>query len=289
MIPAHVVQFETPKGVSLHGLWFGPKKPKRVAILVHGLTSSAFSVARVVGLVDRETAVLSFNNRGYGIVNQVKRRRGKKTTFILAGSAHEIFTDCIDDIEGALRFVRAQGIRQLYLVGHSTGCQKSVYFASRGNTKNLKGIVLLAPISDYASQKWMDRGGALKKGTALARRLVRTGRGDELMPRELAGVFPCDAQRFLSLYTPESVEEVFSYAHARVPRVLRSVRIPLLLVLAEKDEYSDRPAGDIAEWFAKHSQTLRVDVIADSNHFFTEKEKELTKVMRRFLEETTKA
>ena len=148
MTPAHVVQFETPKGVLLHGLWFGPKKPKRAVVLVHGLTSSAFSVARVLGRVDKYTAVLSFNNRGYGVVNQVKKVKGVKTEFILAGSAHELFTDCVDDIEGALRFVRAQKVRQLYLVAHSTGCQKSVYFASRGNTKNLKGIMLLAPISD---------------------------------------------------------------------------------------------------------------------------------------------
>lgn len=289
MTPAHVVQFETPKGVLLHGLWFGPKKPKRTIVLVHGLTSSAFSVDRVHGLVDKETAVLSFNNRGYGVVNQVKQVKGIKTTYILAGSAHELFTDCVDDIEGALSFARAQGVRQLYLAGHSTGCQKSVYFASRGNTRNLKGIILLAPISDYASQKWMDRNGALKKGVALARRLVRAGRPHELMPKELSGVFPCDARRFLSLYTPESVEEVFPYAHARTPKALRSITTPILLVLAGKDEYSDRSATKIAEWFSNHTQTLRIDIIPDSNHFFKKKEKQLTKVMRRFLEETTKA
>ena len=44
MIPAYVVQITTPKNYILNGLWFGPKRPEKVVIFMHGLTGSAFSM-----------------------------------------------------------------------------------------------------------------------------------------------------------------------------------------------------------------------------------------------------
>lgn len=288
MIPAHVVQLVTPKGVLLHGLLFGPKKAKRVFVLVHGLTSSAFSISRVLPLLDAKTAVLTFNNRGHGIVNDVKTKK-KTTEPILAGSAHELFADCVDDIDGAVRFVKKQGAKEVHLIGHSTGCQKIVYWASKRNGgRSAQSITLLAPISDYASQKHMLGEKKLERGVAYAWKMVREGRARQMMPKEFAGVFPCDAQRFLSLYTPESAEEVFSYAHKRVPEALRATRVPIHLVLAEKDEFSDRKPERIAEWFAEHTRILSVTVIRGSNHFFKKKEKEVARAVRKAVEEKRK-
>lgn len=285
MIPANVVHIETPKGVSLHGLWFGPKKPRRVFVLIHGLTSSAFSISRVLPLVDAKTAVLSFNNRGHGIVNDVKSKK-KQTKPVLGGSAHELFSDCVDDIDGALRFCKKQKAGEVYLIGHSTGCQKAIFWASkRKGGSGVKGIVLLAPISDYASHLWMLGEKKLARGVEHAWRLVKMGRVHDFMPAIYAGPFPCDAQRFLSLYTPESIEEVFSYAHARTPEALHAVKVPVHLVLAEKDEFSDRPAKDIAAWFVEHTKTLKVSVIRGANHFFKKKEEGIAREVRRFVEE----
>ncbi len=289
MRAANVIHIVTPTGVNLNGLWFGPKKPERVVVLVHGLMSSAFSMRRVLELVDKKTAVLTFNNRGFGLMNYITKniRNSKKQKWILAGCAHEVFTDCVDDIEGALDFVRAQGVRKIFLAGHSTGCQKSIYFASRGNTKHLKGIILLAPISDYASYRALDdKNGAHKKALAVARQLVKSGKPHAMIPDELAGEFKCDAQRFISLYTPDSPEEVFSYASPKVlPKSLRAVKLPILVVLAEKDEYSDRPAVAMADWFTKHIYTGEAVIVKGSDHSFTEQERPLKRAMVSFMKE----
>lgn len=288
MTPAHVVQLETPKGVLLHGLWFGPKKPRRAFVLVHGLTSSAFSTARVLPLVDAKTAVLTFNTRGHGLANDIKTKATSKKPLI-GGSAHEIFIDCVDDIDGAIRACKKQGVKDIFLIGHSTGCQKSIYWASKRKGGNgVKGIVLLAPISDYASHKHLLGEKLLREGVEYAWRAVHRGRAQEMMPAKYAGVFPCDAQRFLSLYTPESAEEVFSYAHEKVPQALRAVRIPVHLVLAEKDEFSDRPAEQIAAWFALHTRALHTSIIRGSNHFFKKKEKGIAQEVRRFVERVSR-
>src|SRR3989344_5323781 len=106
MRPAHVIEIITPKKFLLNDLWFGPTKPRRAIIWVHGLSSSAFSMKRTISaIVDKNTAVITFNNRGYGVVNKLYSK-GKGKTATIAGAAHEIFTDCVDDVEGAVGFVR---------------------------------------------------------------------------------------------------------------------------------------------------------------------------------------
>src|SRR3989338_10849106 len=133
MRECRVAEIVTPKRVLLNGLWFGAKRPNRVIIWVHGLGSSVFSKLGIVEkLVDKNTAVISFNNRGHDKVSRIARvgeKRIGKT--ILGGGAHEVFTDCVDDIQGAINFVRRAGVKNIYLAGHSTGCQKSIYWAGK--------------------------------------------------------------------------------------------------------------------------------------------------------------
>ena len=285
MRPAYVVQIVTPKKFILNGLWFGPKKPKRAIIFVHGLTGSAFSMQRTVGaLVDAKTAVITFNNRGFEQITSIKRMRGQKTEYVTAGAAHERFTDCSDDIQGAVNTVRKAGVKNVYLAGHSTGCQKAYYWASKSKGgRSVKGIVLLGPLSDYAIALAEDTKGSLKKSIAHARKLVKSGKPHELMPKDVGPWFVCDAQRFLSLYTPESVEDTFPYGQKKNPKLMNSVSVPTLVLLAGADEHGDRPAREIGRWFEKHLNNGRVAIVPRVQHSFHGGEKVVAREIRRFV------
>jgi len=279
----HVIEIVTPKKVLLNGLWFGPKKAKKVIIIVHGLTSSIFSrVPRDVPayLVTKDTAVLSFNNRGHGIVSVVRRKKG----LIIAGSAHEVFTECVDDIRGAVNFARRTGAKKIYLAGHSTGCQKSVYYAHKLRKRSLvDGLILLAPVSDYAAAVKDDRNGKLAKAVRLAKKLVRAGKPQELMPRSLLTPWSIDdAQRFLSLYTPDSTETIFSYEQPKkIPRTLKSVALPILVVWAQEDEYADRPAKEIIGWFERNTgANLGTFIVPRATHSFHGKEADVASAIK---------
>ena len=284
MRPAHVIEIVTPKKVRLNGLWLGPRRAKRVVVWIHGLGSSMFSKLDIVGrLIDTDTAVVMFNNRGHDKVASVIRTTGNS---IKAGAAHEVFTDCVDDIEGALRFTRAAGAKKVFLAGHSTGCQKSVYWSARRG-RGVKGIILLAPMSDYSTVE-KEQG---KKRVAAAEKYVRTlvvrGKKFELIPEAIWPPLD-DAQRFLSLYTGEGPEEIFTYwDQKRTPKTLRSVRKPLLVLLAECDEFQDRPARKIGDWFAKHLKLHdKVVVVPKVQHGFKGGERAVAKAIRRFMLES---
>jgi len=276
----HIV-IETPKGLSLNGLWFGPQKPKKVIVWVHGLGSSAFSKLGIVDeLVDASTAVITFNNRGAGKVSSTSSGRNKR---MRGGAAHEKFTECVDDIEGAVRYAKQRKVKDVFLAGHSTGCQKSVHWATKKN--GVKGIVLLAPVSDYAATVMLDGKRKIDRALAYAMKLVQKKRGHELLPESIwQWSLLADAQRFLSMYAGKGAEEIFLYWDPkRDPKALRSVKVPLLVLLAEKDEYADRPAAEMADWFRAHVRISKnVHVIPQVEHGFIGGEKQVASIIKQW-------
>jgi len=297
--PCRTVRILTPKKYVLDGLWFGAARPTTGIIFVHGLGGNAFSHHDYLEkLANRDTAVLYFSNRGHDTVAGVKRRKPsarKGYVYESAGVAHEIFTDCADDLQGAVDLLRKRGAKRIYLVGHSTGCQKIAWYLSRPGKQSrianrfagqIKGAVLLCPISDFASATHYDEP-KRRKAEIAARKLVRRGKPHELLPANLwRGTV--DAQRFLSLYTPDSKEEIFTYAQPqKIPRALRKLKIPLLVIFAGDDEYRDRPTDEIAAWFCNNlrSRSSAIEIIPGASHSFHGKESGLAKSISRWLAE----
>lgn len=287
MTRCHVADFRTPDGVLLNTLWFGPTKPKRAIIWVHGLGSSAFSKLDIVErLVDQQTAVLTFNNRGHGSVNRISRAESKKGEYI--GGAHEKFTDCVDDVQGAVNFARRAGAKEIYLVGHSTGCQKIVYWGHRKRGRGVKGLILLAPISDYAAGIKLHGKVKIERVALLARAMIRRGRGRELIPQKVWNEELDDAYRFLSLYTPDSIEQsIFPYFdEARPAHIFGSVHLPVLAVFAARDEFADRPADKLAAWFEDRtaSQYFSATIASRANHGFKNAEAFVARAVHNWLD-----
>lgn len=288
---ARIIEIVTPKKVVLSGLLLGPRRPQVLYIFVHGLAGSLFSRHEIsTKLVDRRSGVLLFNNRGSGLVNglKIQGRLGATYSSSLAGQAHEIFQDCLDDLDGALKLALATGARRIFLVGHSTGCQKSVYYLSYRPRSPIKGAILLAPVSDYSTI--ISQIGRLEYHRLLnvAKRWQKTGRGQESL---IAAGWnrPLSAQRFLSLYDPSSAEELFGYASGRSPRLLRRIKRPLFLLLAGNDKYHDRPAQDIAAWFEQSLSDRLADIkiIVGAGHDFSPHSSRVARLIKTWADSIT--
>lgn len=284
-----IIKFETPRKYQLNGLWFGGDNPTKAIVFIHGLTSNAFSNHKLTApLSDKSTAVIYFSNRGSGKINKFKKtdkRKRKGYTSSYFGEAKELFTDCVDDIQGIVNYLNKKGVNNIFLVGHSTGCQKSIYYLSqRGKQKQISGVVLLCPVSDYSAMTLFITKEKLKKIVETAEKMVKKGEGDKLLPYNVWPQYH-SAQRFLSLYTSEGEEEIFTYASDKEPKTLMKNKIPTLVIYAEKDEYHDRPTNEIAEWFKNNSKTtdLTIHTIKKAPHNFKNYEHKVVNTISKWL------
>lgn len=289
--PCQVITITTPDKFILKGLLFGNSKAKRCIICVHGLCSNAFAKHDLLApLVNKDTSVMFFSNRGSGMINgslKVDRRKPKGTKWgPMVGSAHEKFTDCVYDIQGVVDLAKQNGAKEIILAGHSTGCQKSVYYLSKtGKQKNIKGVILLAPLSDYAVGKAMFPKELLERVKKQAQKLVKTGKPHQLLVEE-GWPWVQDAQRFLSLFSPDSEEEVFCYAtENKKPKALQKIKIPVLALLGQDDPMKDRPAQQIADWLNQNikAKNKQINIIPGADHGFDGKELEAQEIIREWL------
>lgn len=273
MTQYYPVKIQTPKKFLLNGLLMNQNVGNNFYIFIHGLSGSIFSQIELLKkIAGTKNSVLTFNNRGNGIISKIKQVDAKevlgyKTHNI--GMAHEVFTDCLDDIEGAINYANEMGAKNIFLIGHSTGCQKSIYYLSKKPNSFVKGAVLLAPMSDFADTFVFNNKKVYQKAVAYARKKISLGRQHDLLP---SNIWPqiIDAQRFLSLYTPDSQEEIFSYVSGKNPIILKKVKKPIFVILAANDEYKDRSMNEIADWFGKKmiNHNIRIDIIDNALHGF---------------------
>ena len=145
-----LVSFKTKDKLVLDGFYI-PKKSKKGAIFIHGLTSRVRLTVLVDALINSVPKLdyhfLSFNNRGFGVINYFKPDK-KKARQRYIGGALERFEDCRLDLQAAVNFLKKQGCRRIILIGHSTGTQKSAYYLTKRPDRAVKGVVLLAPAND---------------------------------------------------------------------------------------------------------------------------------------------
>ncbi|MDA2922387.1 DUF1749 domain-containing protein, partial [Patescibacteria group bacterium AH-259-L07] len=145
-----LVQIRTIDELMLPGLLYRAKNSSKAAIHLHGNGSSSVFyhngqrdiMARALN--NKGISLLLFNNRGahyikklYGITG---KRKKKSRRF---GMAYEKIKDCIQDIDGAISYLKRIGYREFYLIGESTGANKiCVYHYYKPKNEVSKYILL---------------------------------------------------------------------------------------------------------------------------------------------------
>jgi acetyl esterase/lipase len=280
-IPVSLVRLKTRDGVWLDGVVAEPKpRPRTALVLVHGLGSvfaSAPALTRELSTRLNAAAIgyFKFNTRGHDVV----ARGGRQ----LAGAAYERFVDCVEDIRTVLAFARTCGYRRVVLAGHSTGANKVLYYASRPRDRRVAGIVLLGPVSDVAAEAARLGWRELRRRVAAVERIAR---------RDPLGLVPrawgyWSARRYISLYRPGETEDVFPYYRPDARwTALRAVRLPIAAVLGSRDEFLDRPAGEVVAAFRRNAVRARAftgAVIPGARHNFQRRERELADMIVRWI------
>ncbi|MFA4937077.1 MAG: alpha/beta fold hydrolase [Patescibacteria group bacterium] len=279
----------TSDGLWLDGLFFKPQtKTNKAIIWVHGLLGNFYGGGervRILGKICTENnfSFVSFNTRGAGVMSRFSKQtsanikhKNRKTI----GGGLENFKESIWDIEAMIKFLQRRGFKKIYLVGHSTGANKVLYYMYKRCDRYVAGISLVGPMNDFAGKK-QELGSRynsiIKKVKVLAKKNPH-----KLLPYLLSPV-PTTAARYLSLYTPGTPEDVFPYYNKKAKfKELASVRAPILVLIGERDEYLDRSPQNFVNIFkSKAVKTKKFvgQIIKSADHGFYNKEKNLAEAI----------
>lgn len=237
-------------------------------------------------MTSRGIAWFPFNNRG---AHLVRRLRGAKSGF--GGMAWERIRECIFDIDGAVRFLRARGYREMYLIGHSTGANKIAVYDYYKQRNPIRRYILLAGGDDVGL--YYEQVGPRRFRSVLARaRALKSS--NELVPQSVYSL-PMTWHALYDMINPDGDYNVFPFleamGHMRVSRKplfrhLKSIRRPSLSIHGDRDEYC---FGDVSGCVAAMAEALAANanhefvIMAGADHGFGGREAELGKLMADWL------
>jgi pimeloyl-ACP methyl ester carboxylesterase len=281
-----LISFECADKLELEGMLCAPTRSKTCVVHVHGMTDNFHGIGMIDNLMHaafrNEMSFFTFNNRGMGTITIFQKLR-HHLTFRTLGTAFENFKDCILDIDAALKMLRERGYRNFILSGHSTGCQKVTYYQYRKNARSVRGLVLLAPADDLNNQIRMLGPKKHKEWLQIARRMVRSGKGKELMPAEVEPTY-FSAKRYYELYRPGSLEgNLFNYEGGL--KAVSKIKTPILAIFGSKEEFAAMPPRrmlKILDGKYVHPYSRGV-LIKDADHCFCLQEDEAEAAVSKWL------
>lgn len=276
---------ETKDGVTLHGISTFPPKAKVAIVWVHGLAGKFYSRPARADAFAKEAAkynagFVAFNNRGHDIAAS-----GGRSYPYMIGAGFESFTDSVYDIDAVSRFLVKKGIKKIFLVGHSTGCNKVAYYLSQKPHQLVRGGVLVAPICDIAGSRFVGK----KSYDAEVRKIFRKySKKDNSVIKTFLDPGIMSFNRFKSLYTPFAPEDMFPYHTDKPWTRFRKILKPILVCIGESDRWLDRSVDRYLDGFRENAQLgtrLETFSIKGADHHFTGFENKLARKILDWVEE----
>ena len=276
-----LVRFLSTDKLELSGILYKPENDSSKTIIhVHGLAGNFYGNSYTDYLAEAYTKkgynFLVFNNRGTSYYSEFNKF-GDISKRVFIGSVYEKFTDSVNDIEGAINFVKSIGTEEIILEGHSYGCNKVIYYYNQKKDNNISKIILLAPCDVILSMKYIV-GEKFDMVIEHAKKLVSEGKGKELLESEY---YPktYTAETFVDGFIPDSQADIFRYREPEyISPPLKDIKIPVLIQIGTNDEYiKGLPRELIINFFESNLDNYKLDFIEGATHNYSPKEKELVK------------
>ena len=122
-----------------------------------------------------------------------------------------------------------------------------------------------------------------KESLQTARRLMRAGKGRELMPFEHESSY-FSAKRYFDLYSGSSVEaKLFNYESKL--REISNIKIPVLSIFGSKEEFAAMPPRKMLKILSQKLKNSysKTALIKGADHCFCLKEEEVETVVSKWL------
>ncbi len=295
------VSFSATDKIVLPGLLYTPDKPtKKATIWLHGMGDNAvfYKPKLINALAKAHTtngiAFLAFNNRGAHTNKYLKianESLPEEDRNYQGGTHYELIADAPKDIDGAVAYLKEQGIDELFLAGHSTGANKICVYDTATKNNPFKKYVLAGPGDDTGlflkalgiKQYW--------KTLQHAAKLISNRQPNNIMPK-YSGMYPFSAQSAWDILNPDGDYNTFPYYEYTNQRLGKKslfkeyseISVPTLVIIGEKDEYMGTAGSATVALniFLHHTSAKMMkihdfELVRDADHSFHNHETEFSK------------
>lgn len=289
-IKGKVIKTTTEDGLELDAVFVEPKTHAQTAIVHFHGKEGDFLQNHFVAVMAEEYpkngyAFMTASHRGKSYMADILRKSATGYQYTQLGSAFDIFEDCVFDIEAWVRELENRGYKNIILQQHSTP-QKILWYAFKRSPSSVSALILISPADiAYLFERYVPE---YEKNLSLAKKLVRQGKGKDLMPVPLWSNCPVSAATFVNWGDQQSNIQVFNFLHPkRGFRYFPRVRLPMIAILAENDFSVGNKAEQCLTMLERNtkSKKFKTAIIKNSEHSFLHHEKELTGVILAFIRE----
>jgi len=291
-----LIQIKTQDGLTLPGLLYEAKSSQKVAIHLHGNGSSSVfysddqrdTLART--LIKEGISLLLFNNRGAHYIKKLNVEKNSTVEQKLFGMAYEKIKECVQDVDGAINLLESKRYKEFYLIGESTGANKTCVYNFYKPQNKVSKYVLLGGGDDTGicyGQLGKDKFYALLKQ---AKERTKKHKAEdiicELLPDEIFSY-----QGFYDVANPNGDYNVFPFLEvirkiklSKKPlfRHFKSMKKPTLVIYGEKDKWAWN-IPKMIEILKEIKPEFTYKVIKNADHSFSEHQKQLATLISDWL------
>lgn len=274
------VRIVTKDKLILSGNFYSPEKATKKAVLhIHGMCGNFYENSFLSYMADEFTkngySFLSINNRGAGTFFDFPVK-GRKESHKRIGNAYEKFEECIYDIKAGLDFLEKEKFTEIVLQGHSLGSVKVAYYMAKTKDKRVSRLVLVSP-SDMVG---LTEDKEHARRMTLSKKLIKDGRGNELLPELLWGWAWNSATTYVNLSERNTAVDVFNTYDKQAPSCIKDITIPILAIMGGTDDAAILPVKEALEVIkSKAKKAPRFDtlVIGKAPHTYFGYEQQLAR------------
>lgn len=283
--------------VKLKGMiYHSNQNNKEILISIHGMATNCLKHRDEViskEINEENIDMLVFNNRGHDLVNYINKKALEGEKDILAGTAYEDISESYYDILGAIKYCLNKGYEKIYLMGHSLGSTKTVYFYQKllkeheeNTLKHIKGIILLSLIDIPMALKVYLRED-FPAIVTYAKNMKKEGMQNELMP-EKSFIHPISVKTFLR-YSIENEDIDFAkYSDTNYEfEEINNIKVPLFMRWGNDREMILQKAEDLCKNLKMKIKNPKLDIgfIDGASHNYFGKEKILAEQIKKFIKD----
>ena len=286
--------FKATDGVKLKGIVYkSQSKTQKILISTHGMATNCIKerdekIAEKVNELNID--FLAFNNRGHDLTNYIKKENKEKEE--LAGTAYEEISECYEDILGAINYAMQNNYNEIYLMGHSLGCTKTIYTYNKlleekqeEILNKIKGIILLSLVDiPLAIQVYLKEN--FSAMVTYAKNMKKEGMENILMPEE-SFIHPISVKSFLrySIDNKDIDFARFSDKNYNYEK-LNNIKVPLFMRWGNDRELIIQKADELCNMLKEkiNNESLDIGFIDGANHSYSGKEEILANEIKKFIE-----